>query len=88
MWNKIDCIKIVRAMFGYGLVEAKGIVDRFFEVYSISQINDLSDALLFIRYLKAFKDGKFDISVDGFVIYKRPTHVSFDDIRKASENWV
>jgi len=84
-WGKIECIKVARLHGDFGLVDAKGMVETFFRVYDIDCIDNLETAMKFERFLRAFKDGRFQIK-DGLVVYGLPAQVSVEDIVKACEN--
>lgn len=80
-WNKIDCIKLFRALTQSGLVEAKYAVEAFLNTFGIEYIDDFRGATLFIAFSTAFSSGKVKMDKENNVVWNKSPVLTYNDIR-------
>lgn len=84
-WNKIELIKIARQLIkDMGLVDAKTLVEAWMMAFDADDVDCLSDAMKFLKFIYSFIQGSVGIE-NGVVVYTAKPYVSAADIRSISE---
>ena len=85
VWGKIECIKTVRAMTDYGLVESKGLVETWMNAQGIEKVETLDQVSSLIKFVRNFKGDDAKLEMIGFEVhFRRPNVPTAEDVRGMS----
>jgi hypothetical protein len=79
-----ECIKMMRCATNFGLVDAKYLVERFFDVFNDGkrEIDNLPMAWKFFQYVSNFARGYWIVN-DGEIFPEFPRGIPDEDLIKA-----